>query len=159
MRPLLLIAALAAAVHAPAALPLEGMWQVNGYGPLLRIEHSGGSQGVLNVIWVDGADMSVPEGTVIGTATASPVAGLYDCIVSRDPLRVKDTKDRKATFAIRMADDAGSFTMEAYDKNVRFNPLRLLPYWYRNPFIPVDERPGQLDGAVRAGAPKTFLEP
>ena len=141
-----------------ATEPVEGDWQVNGGGATLRFAPTRGSDTMLDIIWLDGPDLSIEPGTVVGTATAAAQPGVYDCAVEIDP-RGKSDKKRYARFVVRLDSDTGdAFTFAPYEQGIKFQLQSLLPYWWRRPIRQVDNRPSGLDGARRIGAPKPFVE-
>lgn len=147
------------AITCHAADPLEGHWQVNDGGPLISISPSADTAGTLDILWIDGADMSVAPGTVLGTAIVTPTPGLYDCTAWTDPRGRSGRKRGKAVFTIRLEPKlADSFTIEGYERGVKLQLSRLLPFWYRRPVKNVDTRPKGLDGARRVNAPDAYLE-
>ena len=158
MRRFLFIISLFTTLYGFAASPVEGDWQVNHGGALLRFVAACGNPGVFDILWLDGPDLSIAPGTKVGTAVAAPDAGVYDCTVATDP-RGKGDKKRHARFVIRLDADTGdSFTFAPYEQSVKISIQSLLPYWWRRPIKNVDTRPGGLDGARRVGAPKQYVE-
>ena len=138
--------------------PVEGDWQVNGGGATLRFEPSRGDEGRLNIVWLDGPDLAIEPGTIIGSAIVTSQPGVYDCAVDTDP-RGKGDRRHYARFVVKLDADTGdSFTFAPYEQGVRFQLQALLPYWWRRPVKQVDTRPAGLDGARRVGAPKQFVE-
>lgn len=146
------------ALSAFAASPVEGDWQVNGDGARLRFSPARGKADSFDIIWLDGPDLTIDPGTVVGTAVATPQTGVYDCAVDTDP-RGKSDRKHYARFVIRLDADTGdAFTFAPYEQGIRFQLQALLPYWYRRPVKSVDTRPSGLDGARRVGAPRPFVE-
>jgi len=146
-------------MHSHAADPLEGQWQVSDGGPVLGLRPAADSPGALDIVWIDGADMSIPAGTVLGTAVVTPTPGLYDCTAWSDPRGRRGRKRGKVTFTIRLEPKlADSFVFEGYERGTKFQLSKLLPFWYRRPLKQVDTRPKGLDGARRVNAPGAYLE-
>ena len=83
MRIAVLAISLGAAAASMAADPAAGMWQVSDGGPVIELAESADTPGRLDILWVDGADMSIAPGTQLGSATATPTPGLYDCSADR----------------------------------------------------------------------------
>ena len=158
MRLTVVLATFVLFVCSRAASPLQGDWQMNGGGALLRFAPAAGSQADLDIVWLDGPALDIPEGTVIGSAVASPEAGVYDCRVDFDP-RGRGDRRKYVRFVIRIdKKTSDSFTITPYEQKTRVSLHALLPYWWRRPLRTVDTRPGGLDGARRVGAPKQFVE-
>lgn len=154
----LLIAVAASAAPMRAASPLEGDWQMYGAGARLRFCERPGAQGILDIVWLDGPDLSIAPGTVVGQAVQAPAPGTFDCSVDMDPRGSADRK-RYARFVVRLdPTTADSFTFAPYEQGVKFSIQGLLPYWWRRPLKSVDTRPSNLDGARRVGAPKPYVE-
>lgn len=159
MRCTLLSIAICAALGCHAADPIEGQWQVCDGGPILSFNPSADTPGVLDIVWIDGADMSIPAGTVLGTAVATPTPGLYDCTAWTDPRGKRTRKRGKVTFTIKLESKlADTFVFEGYERGTKFQLSKLLPFWYRRPIKQVDTRPKGLDGARRIDAPEAYLE-
>lgn len=146
------ITALAATFTSAARHPIEGDWQVLGGGPELRITSDTGRDDRLLIIWLDGDDLSLPEGIEAGYMIPSARAGVYDCFAYSDLRGDTGREGGKVHFVARMdAGDPDSFVIEPYDRKIVFNLRMLLPVWYRRAIDVVDERPQGLDGARRTG--------
>ena len=142
------------AVGAFAADPLEGMWQINGGGALVEIVGRPGNDGSLSMRWIDGPDLSIASGEEIAVVYPSATAGVYDCSAGTDPRGRGKSKGRKVHFVIRFANDnADAVEFEAYEKSKRISLWRWLPYMFRVTIIDKDNRPRDLEGARRVGAP------
>lgn len=158
LRFILIAAAAAWSLAAHASWPISGDWQITGSDATLRFSESPGSAGHFDIIWLDGPELSIAPGTVIGHAEATPSPGVYDCSVATDPRGTSD-KSRYARFVVKLdAETADSFTFAPYRQGMKFSVQALLPYWWRRSLRQVDTRPGGLDGARRVGAPKPYVE-
>lgn len=159
MRIAVLAISLGSAAASMAADPAAGMWQVSDGGPVIELAESADTPGRLDILWVDGADMSIAPGTQLGSATATPTPGLYDCSAWIDPRGETGRKRGKAQFTIRLDSKlADSFVFEGYQRGTVLRLSRLLPFWYRRPVQQVDTRPKGLDGARRIHSHKSYLE-
>ncbi len=146
------LSTLATALAAHAGHPIEGDWQVLGGGPELRISADAGRDDRLTILWIDGDDLSIPEGLEVGYAMPTARAGVYDCFAYRDVRGDMGREGGKVHFVARMEEgDTDSFVIEPYDRKIVFNLRMLLPIWYRRAVDVVDERPQGLDGARRIG--------
>lgn len=140
------------------ASPLIGDWQLNGGGATIRFVQAPGTTDTFDIIWIDGPDMSIDPGTVIGSATASTAIGVFDCRVSTDPRGAGDKKNY-ARFLIKLDSDAAdNLSFSPYEQRIKFSIQALLPYWWRRSIREVNTRPANLDGARRVGAPKPYVE-
>lgn len=154
-----LVLALAASLPAVAADPLAGRWQVNGRGAVIEFSEAPGAPGLLDVTYVDGPDLAMEPGTVIGTATPAPAPGTYDCRLYRDP-RSTARRGRAAsvTFTIAIDRDNGdAITFTFYSNRTRVSLWRWLPYLFRISVVRQNNTPPGLDGARRVGAPPRFI--
>lgn len=142
-----LAALIMACAAAMAASPLDGRWQVNDGGPVLRFEQR---QGRYAILWVDGPDLSIDEGTEIGFAVATANPGVFDCTAYRDPRGAKGNSGGRVQFMLEInAERPDIMTFKPYERKVSFNLRVLLPRWYRQSVNIVDSRPKSADGARR----------
>lgn len=147
-----------AALCAAAADPVEGLWKFNGDGATVRIVPSTDASGRLQMVWVDGPDMSVEPGHVVAFITPGARAGVYDCVVSDDPRRTRHGHGGKKTFIMHLdADHASRLTFEAYSRSRRISLWRMLPYLFRVSVGPAPKAPADLEGAVRLDGPPQFI--
>jgi len=158
MRLAAVLTAFAACASAMAQRPVEGDWQVLGGGPELRICAEAGSDR-LSIQWLDGEDMSVPEGREVGYMLPTAADGVYDCYAYTDLRGDMGRKGGPVHFVARMdRSDADSFVIEPYDRKIVFNLRMLLPRWFRRTVDAVDSRPQGLDGARRIGSRPQYTE-
>ncbi len=161
MRLLLAIIATLCLAFAPAAFaadPLEGRWQINGGGALVDIVASPGTDGSLAMLWVDGEDFSIPAGEQIATIYPAANAGTYDCSASTDPRNRGKKKGREVSFVIRFTNGStDALEFEAYQSKRRVSLWRWIPYLFRVTVITKNNRPSDLEGARRVGAPQKFI--
>lgn len=142
-----------------ASNPIEGDWQVNDNGPTIRFEKQTNSTN-FNIIWLDGSDLSILPGTVIGEAVPTTDSATYDCTAQTDPRGDNARKKGTVRFVIKIDGSNGdTFTFESYDRKTVFKLNALLPYWrLRHAISQVNTRPKQLDGARKCDAPPPYLE-
>ena len=76
MRRLFLFLVLSCALSVVARDPVEGEWRVNGGGPVLLLRQAHDDAGRIEIVWVDGPDVSVRGGSVVGYAVPAPEAGV-----------------------------------------------------------------------------------
>lgn len=121
--------------------PIEGEWSLTGGGDILIVADGDGYA----IEVVDSPDRSVLPGTVIGRARATAVASTYSATVVVDP---SDEGSRKNNFTL-VLNDSEHLSFIGERKGLKVNPWRLLPYMFRGVVTPVDNRPDNLEGAVR----------
>ena len=142
---------------AAAADPVAGDWEVAGGGAELRFT-AGNADGRIDIVWLDGDDLSVPEGTVLGYAWPAG-EGRYDCRTVTDP-RGSDTR-RNGTSRFIASIDAGKpwyMHLRGYEKGLRFDLRALLPYRLRHSVKMTDTRPADADVAVRTDCSPVYIE-
>lgn len=147
------------ATAAHAADPLEGLWRVNGGGAVLEFAPEPGNSGRLTIAYIDGPDMSIIPGTVIGNAIPAGNPGKYDCRMSTDPRpdRRHGRNDNLA-FTIEFSDEnADAISLVYYRHKGRVSLARWIPYLFRVTYRPAPEGAGAPDGARREGAPPQFI--
>lgn len=155
---LIFLFAMLCPIHLRAEAPIVGDWLMTDGGARIRFAPARGGAGSFDIIWLDGPDLTILPGEIIGSAASTPRPGVYDCKVSTDPRGPSDKKNY-ARFVIKIDSDTGdAFSFEPYEQTVRFRIRALLPYWWRRPIKEIDSRPAGLDGATRVGAPKPYVE-
>lgn len=135
--------------------PIEGVWEMTDGGATVAITANTSSQRHVtsdySIIYVCGPDLSVPRGTVIGTAKQGATKNLYDAVIYSDVTADAASFPQLAGarhFAISItADDR--LALNTYEKGVKVNAWRLVPYFLRYSIRKVDKRPSNLDGMVR----------
>lgn len=139
-----------------AADALQGRWRIHGGGATLDFVTTAGSDGGIDIVWYDGPDLSIPQGTVIGHAVPGARTGEYDCHISTDPRRPGSASKHAADFRIRLT-DGDNMAFEAYRRTRRVSLWRWLPYLFRVTVVSEDNRPADLDGASRVDATPRFI--
>lgn len=153
----LLLAAICMASH--AADPLMGLWRVGGTGAVLRIVEKSETDATFDILWEDGALLSIAPGTPVGKATRSPKPGVYDCSMTIDPRKNAKRKGRMLRMVLRLDKTADNLAFEPYDQKVSLDLRAFLPWgWRRLPLKSTDTRPQGLDGATRITGLPSFLE-
>ena len=148
--------AIAAIFPCRAADPIEGRWNIGNGEAVVDVKPSVRGDGYFDIIWVDGADCSVLPGTAVGTMTATPKPGLYDCRMPLDPVGRTNPKTWEATVTLDEK-DPDNFTFGHYERRMQVSMRNLLPRWLRITVNRKDTRPGNLDGGRRVGAPPRFV--
>lgn len=146
-------------VVALCADPLTGRWQVNGDGAVFDIVEAPGIPGELLWRYVDGADLSIAPGTVVGTARRGASPGLYDCRLSCDPhKKTGATEGRTVAFTATLDNNtADNLVFHYYRHRRRVSLWRMLPYLFRVSVETNVEHPAGLEGARRVDAPQQYI--
>lgn len=143
------------ALPGSAADPIEGRWNLGAGQAVVDIRASDRPD-CFEMVWVDGDDCSVLPGEIVGTLTAAPTQGLYDCRMPVDPVHGTNPRQWEATVTIH-PDDPYSFTFGHYERRTTVSVRNLLPRWMRLSVSRKDTRPGNLDGGRRTDAPPRFV--
>lgn len=139
---------------------VEGLWQMLDGGATVCVERyidpslpAAAQPATFRMVMVDAPDRHVRPGTVVGyvTATVKPdtyEARMYTDLAERTGLSVPHT------FYLKLSGDEWE-RMDIEPKRSRYtlNPWRLLPYMYRSVVRVRDNKPENLDGAVRVYPP------
>ncbi|MDE6288769.1 MAG: hypothetical protein K2M00_08310 [Muribaculaceae bacterium] len=142
-----------------SADPLTGRWQVNGDGAVFDIVEAPGIPGELQWRYVDGADLSITPGTVVGTARRGASPGLYDCRLNCDPHKKSGVPEgRTVAFTATLDATTGdNLVFHYYKHRRRISLWRVLPYLFRITVESSVEHPAGLEGARRADAPQQYI--
>lgn len=142
-----------AACAAAAANPIEGEWQLAHSGAVVRISAAGESEFCMT--WVDGGNLDIVSGTLMGVITASDTDGLYClCGNAERPGRKSDT------YALQLnADNPRRLEITPYHKGIKIRLSSLLPYGFRHTMRQEDTTPQGMLTARRTDAPQHYLEP
>lgn len=125
--------------------PIEGIWRVPGEGSVLGIRPAGRDK--YELVIVDCQSPSILPGTVMGHATSTAKAGVYDADLYT---KVADGALKKsADFIIKVSPEGDRFTLTHYFKGKVVRLWRLLPYLFRYSVADKDERPRDIDGCIR----------
>lgn len=134
-----------------AMAPVEGVWRMSGSEGLFAVVADSGTI-FFKLIVVDSPDRNILPGTVMGACTAVGKADCYDAriYISSDTGILSKPK----RYTITLADD-GRLIMEPVTNKLKVNLWRFLPYMFRMTVTRVNNRPDNLDGAVRVFPPAT----
>ncbi|MDE6309150.1 MAG: hypothetical protein K2L93_06350 [Muribaculaceae bacterium] len=135
--------------------PIEGVWEMTDGGATVAIVANGSSQRHVtsdySIVYVCGPDLVIPRGTVIGTAQQGSTNSLYDAVIYKEVTVDGEGLPRLSGpqhFAINITSD-DRLALNTYEKGVKINAWRLVPYILRYSVRKVDQRPANLDGMVR----------
>lgn len=141
--------------------PIEGVWEMTEGGATVAITANTSSQRHVtsdySIIYVCGPDLSVPRGTVIGTAKQGATKNLYDAVIYSDVTTDYAGLPQLAGarhLSINITSD-DRLALNTYEKGVKVNAWRLVPYILRYSIRKVDQRPSNLDGMVRIYPPSS----
>lgn len=136
-------------------VPVEGMWQMLDGGATFALErHADPSLPMaaqpecFRLVMVRAPGRLLRPGTVIGYAVATADRGVYEARIYTD-FAVENRLGVARTFTLHLAADGSVLTFKPRKSRVTVNLFRLLPYMYRNVVRLRDNRPDNLDGAVR----------
>lgn len=142
------IAPISAAAHDPA-----GIWQVGADGAIFAVEAVPGKTGCYTLTLLDGADATIPAGTLFGTMEGTGAPRKYDASL-RHSLKGAGMA-RTRNFIIELGADGATLAFRHYSKGWVVNPLRLVPYLGRVGLRRNDSRPTDVDMAVRLAPVRT----
>lgn len=136
-------------------VPVEGMWQMLDGGATFALERHAdlslpmaAQPECFRLVMVRAPGRLLRPGTVIGYAVATADRGVYEARIYTD-FAVENRLGVARTFTLHLAADGSVLTFKPRKSRVTVNLFRLLPYMYRNVVRLRDNRPDNLDGAVR----------
>ncbi len=148
-----------------ALAPIEGVWEMTDGGATVAITANTGTQRHVTtdflIIYVNGPELSIPRGSVIGRAIPGSSKGIYDAEIYTDVSTSADgspTLAKPRTFTLTINADS-RLALQHYEKGVKVNAWRLVPYILRYSLRRVNQRPANIDGMVRIfpQAPNTSI--
>ncbi|MBD5257687.1 MAG: hypothetical protein HDS52_03215 [Barnesiella sp.] len=124
---------------------IEGVWRISGSEGMMAIAADPGSI-FYRMILVESPDRTQRPGTVMGALTALGRKDSYDAMIftSADDGNLGSPK----RFTVTITDD-GHLTITPVTDGLKLNLWRMLPYMFRNVVTRVNDRPNNLDGALR----------
>lgn len=133
---------------------VEGLWRMSGSDGTFAVVADEGTV-FCRLVVIDSEDLSVVPGDVMGVCTAAGKKNSYDARIFTS---VEDGKlGAPKRFTLTLSDD-GHLIMAPVSDRLRVNLWRMLPYMFRTAVTRVNDRPKNLDGALRiypepAGSP------
>lgn len=128
-----------------ALAPIEGVWRTSGSEGMFAVVADRG--GIFyRIIVVDSVDQRVLPGTVMGACTPAGREAHFDAQIFTS-VSDKGLGARKR-FTISLS-ESDHLVMEPVTDKLRINLWRLLPYMFRHSVTRVNDRPKNLDGAIR----------
>lgn len=128
-----------------ALSPIEGVWRVTGEETLFAVVADPGTI-FYRIIVVDATNRTLLPGTLMGAATATAQKNSFDALIYSHCSDGALSKPKRFTLTIH--DNCRMVTAPVTDK-LRVNLWRLIPYMYRFSVSRVNNRPDNLDGALR----------
>lgn len=141
------VGAFCACAQAPG--PLSGRWRLTSGNAEIEIAADPSRPDSYHIRYIDGPDMSVPAGRIIGDLNATPVAGRYIGRMAVHPARPR-LKHRDIVVELT---DQGSLTFRPYRAGKRISFWRWIPYLFRVTVLEPEQHPSDTEGAVPAGRP------
>lgn len=132
-----------------AMMPIEGVWRMSGSEGLFAVIADPGTI-FFKLIVVDSPDRNILPGTVMGACTAAGRADCYDARIYTSGDTGILSKPKRFTVTL---DDDGRLIMVPVTNKLKVNLWRFLPYMFRMTVTRVNNRPDNLDGAVRVFPP------
>lgn len=133
----------------------EGMWQMLDGGALFALERHidpslplAAQPAGFRLVMVKAPGRLMRPGTVIGHAVATADPAVYEARIYTD-FAVENRLSVPRTFTLHLSADGSTLTFKPRKSRLTVNLFRLLPYMYRNVVRLRDNRPDNLDGAVR----------
>lgn len=132
---------------------IEGIWQFVGDGATIVIEQfnpdmiAGTQNNFYRIVILKSPILSIPSGTVMGYLTATAKKDCFDARLYTSG-GLKGALSKPHTFTVTLSDD-NRLSFREYNKEVKVNLWRWLPYVYRVGFSIKDTRPNDLDGCLR----------
>lgn len=139
--------------------PVEGLWQMLDGGATFAFERyadptlpAAAQPACFRLVMVKAPGRLMRPGTVIGYAVATADRGVYEARIYTD-FAVENRLGIPRTFTLHLADDGAALTFKPRKSRLTINLFRLLPYMYRNVVRLRENRPDNLDGALRVYPP------
>lgn len=124
---------------------VEGLWRMSGSDGTFALVGDEGSI-FYRLIVIDSEDLNVAPGDVMGVCTAAGRKNSYDARIFTSVEDGKLTSPKR--FTITLSDD-GHLIIVPVNNHLRFNLWRMVPYMFRAAVTRVNDRPNNLDGALR----------
>lgn len=125
---------------------IEGVWRMSGSEGMMAIVADSGTI-FQRIIVLESPDRNILPGTVMGVCTALGRNNSYDArIYTTESTSGILSKPKRFTLTLS---DEGRLIMEPITNKLKVNLWRFLPYMFRMSVVRVNNRPDNLDGAVR----------
>ena len=128
-----------------AVAAIEGVWRLSGSEGMFAVVADPGTI-FYRLIVVDSPDRNILPGTVMGACTAAGRKDCFDARIYTSGATGLLSKPRRFTLTL---DDDRRLIMVPVTNKLKVNLWRFLPYMFRVTVTRVNDRPNNLDGAVR----------
>ena len=125
---------------------IEGVWRMSGSEGMMAIVADSGTI-FQRIIVLESPDRNILPGTVMGVCTALGRNNSYDARIYTTE-STSGILSKPKRFTLTLSDD-GRLIMEPITNKLKVNLWRFLPYMFRMSVVRVNNRPDNLDGAVR----------
>lgn len=125
---------------------IEGVWRMSGSEGMMAIVADSGTI-FQRIIVLESPDRNILPGTVMGVCTALGRNNSYDARIYTTE-STSGILSKPKRFTVTLSDD-GRLIMEPITNKLKVNLWRFLPYMFRMSVVRVNNRPDNLDGAVR----------
>lgn len=125
---------------------IEGVWRMSGSEGMMAIVADSGTI-FQRIIVLESPDRNILPGTVMGVCTALGRNNSYDARIYTTE-STSGILSKPKRFTLTLSDD-GRLIMEPITNKLKVNLWRFLPYMFRMSVVKVNNRPDNLDGAVR----------
>lgn len=141
---------------------VEGLWQFPSNGSVIAIERDDDDATRFRIVTVESPYLVLPSGELLGYAYPTAKRGVLDArlreILADGSVNTHGPKGHQR-FTLTLNDDAIIFTPVKKGFRLSWDWWRLFPYMFRVRVSKVDDRPKNLDGAVRIWPRSTTTPP
>lgn len=134
--------------------PIEGIWQMAADGAVMAIEQSApyisGITSMLGyrIVLVQSPYRRIRPGTLMGYAMPSAKAGRYDAAIYTS-IDDSGILQRCRRFTLELHDEESRLAFIRHRADLRIDLRRLIPYLFRVSIVTGNDRPRDMDGAIR----------
>lgn len=130
--------------------PIEGIWEVAGEGSLMAIEKVDERPTLYAMVLIQGYDLGLRRGTVMGWLTPGAAEGKYDARIFSSRIDDGTLLVHPDRYEASIDKDEVRITIKPYGRSFRINWWRLLlPYMFRSAITPIERHSSGLEGFTR----------
>lgn len=143
-----------ARIGASAIHPIEGIWRMTADGALIAIERSDsyGADRMMasgyRIVVIQSPCRRIRPGTLMGYALPSAKPGRYDASIFTD-IDNRGLLHRHRRFSLDLRDNESRLAFIHHRTGLRVSLWRLIPYLFRVSVRTSNDRPNDMDGAIR----------